>query len=76
MKFTTTLFTLCLLNCLKEALFFIMAPFFPSQMNDKQVPKYIYAPLFTYDSYTCLIRNPPNLLYSIAYVLETIVLNI
>jgi len=45
-KRTQTLIMLCSLNSLKEALFLLLAPFFPEQMKLKQVPELYYAPLF------------------------------
>ena len=45
-KQQTNLIMLCSLNSLKEALFLLLAPFFPEQMRLKAVPELYYAPLF------------------------------
>jgi hypothetical protein len=45
-KQQTNLIMLCSLNSLKEALFLLLAPFFPEQMRQKAVPELYYAPLF------------------------------
>lgn len=42
------LILLCSLNSLKEALFLLLAPFFPEQMRDKQIPELYFAPIFAY----------------------------
>ncbi len=43
---TLSLFTLCLLNATKEALYLLLAPFFPKQMELKEIPEKYYAPMF------------------------------
>ena len=45
---TLSLFTLCLLNATKEALYLLLAPFFPKQMELKDIPEKYYAPMFVY----------------------------
>lgn len=47
MKGKITLIRLCFLIAMKEALFLILAPFFPEQMRLRGVPDHLYAPLFT-----------------------------
>ena len=46
MKFNSTIVSLVFLNGLKEAFFIILAPFLPSQFDDKGFNKAAYAPLF------------------------------
>ena len=46
MKIDSTIITLSLLNGLKEGFFLILAPFLPDQMDRKEVPKYVYTPIF------------------------------
>ena len=47
MKGKETLVRMCVLIALKEALFLILAPFFPEQMRLKEISDHLYAPLFT-----------------------------
>ena len=43
---TRTLSSLCALNALKEALFLLLAPFFPEQMSALGAPAGLFAPMF------------------------------
>ena len=45
-KKLVSLGTLCLLNALKEALYLLVAPFFPEQMKEKHIDEIYYAPMF------------------------------
>jgi len=41
-----SLFTLCLLNGTKEALYLLVAPFFPEIMKERGFSEIYYAPMF------------------------------
>jgi len=41
-----TMNSLCTLNALKEALFLMLAPFFPEKMSSLGAPDGLFAPLF------------------------------
>ncbi len=45
MKKLLSLLTLCLLNGTKEALYLLVAPFFPEQMKAKGINEIFYAPM-------------------------------
>jgi hypothetical protein len=50
-----SLFFLCLICFLKEALFLVLAPFFPDLLKQKNISSYYYAPIFMYDNYSAHI---------------------
>ena len=41
-----SLYTLCALNAIKEALYLLVAPFLPEELDNKKVDQLYYAPLF------------------------------
>ena len=41
-----SLYTLCGLNAIKEALYLLVAPFLPDQLREKGIDDLYYAPLF------------------------------
>ena len=53
MKGRPTLIRLALIIALKEALFLLLAPFFPEQLRLRNVSDHLYAPLFTYNHSLC-----------------------
>ena len=52
-----SLFTLCTLNGIKEALYLLVAPFMPEQFKEKQINIDYYAPLFVSFGVTLFIAS-------------------
>ena len=45
-KSKVTFFSICLLTAFEEALFLLVAPFFPELMASKGIPELFYGPMF------------------------------